>query len=58
VLACIRGGLATGMSLIQGVQPTVYILDSFKINCEWGKAKELNSSVYKKNNEGKAELKM
>jgi hypothetical protein len=43
VLSCIDSGLAAGRSPVQGILPTVYKIHSFRINSDWGQAREPSS---------------
>jgi hypothetical protein len=48
VLSSVGSGLATDSSPGQGVLPTVYKINNFRINSEWEQAREPNPSRHKK----------
>jgi hypothetical protein len=50
VLSYVDSGLAIGWLPIQGVLPTVYKIQNFRINSECGQAKQLYPSRKKKTN--------
>jgi hypothetical protein len=53
VLSCVGSGLATGLSPVQGVLPSVCKIHNFKINFEWEETRVPNPP---KNNNGRLTL--